>query len=147
MNLSFQFNLKTMFFWTSLLAVCFAMIGWRHYLGCSLALILLGTVLLVIRKRAPTLKNSPLGILLISIGLFSSAVLWVAGPPIPTKLLNRIHTGMSSKQVLEILGKPESIGKQGQWYYSPWGNPGWMAINFDKTGVVSNINDERAWVW
>lgn len=147
MNLSFQFNLKTIFFWTSLLAVCFAIVGWRHYLGCSLALILVGTVLLLIHKRAPKQTNNALGILFIFIGLVTSAIIWVAGPPIPTKLLNRIHIGMSSEQVHEILGEPESIGKQGQWYYSPWGNAGWMAIDFNEPGTVNGFEDERVWVW
>jgi len=70
---------------------------------------------------------------------------WTLGPPVPLDLLNRIRTGMSQEQVRGMLGEPESVSEHGDWYYSPWGNQGWVTIGFDESGAVARINNESVW--
>lgn len=78
-------------------------------------------------------------------GLFACAIR-MGGPPIPPSLLSRIHVGMPSEEVRNLLGDPEPGSEGGGiWYYSPWGNFGWVGIYFDEAGNVESVDEEKAW--
>jgi hypothetical protein len=67
----------------------------------------------------------------------------VAADPISQSKWDRIQTGMTKAQVLEIMGKPGAYDGN-QIEYSGFLNVGWVEFAFDEKDVLIWKNDESA---
>lgn len=67
----------------------------------------------------------------------------ILGPAVPRTQLSKVHEGMSSSEVLRILGTPNEVwDSEGIWGYSRWCNPGWVEVAFSEEQTVAYVNDE-----
>lgn len=60
--------------------------------------------------------------------------------------LARLAIGMTKDEVRAVLGSPNDVKDGGAewmtWEYARWGNAGYVALHFDATGRLAQINDE-----
>jgi hypothetical protein len=76
--------------------------------------------------------------LLLGLGLIG----WlIAGDPIHQSKWDAVKVGMSKDEVIEILGKPDSLDGN-QLEYSRFGNVGWTEFAFDANDELIWKNDE-----
>ena len=87
-------------------------------------------------------KIAALLILLFSISVLVGTYVLLR-PAMPRSKLDQIRLGMSQSEVRTILGSPQEEREE-QWFYSRWGNPGYVAVSFDTSGHVIDVNDESA---
>lgn len=72
------------------------------------------------------------------------AFMEIAGPVIPTALVNQLKTGMSRDEITALLGPPSEIDGSGCWYYFKSWNPGWATVYFDEREEYLSVSQELA---
>lgn len=81
--------------------------------------------------------------------IFGTAVLvlmggacWTGGPVITPRLVRQVTPGMAAADVERRLGSPGADSSDRNWIHRQFGNPGWVAIEFDEQERVLEVNDE-----